>query len=95
VSVVETWNCSRCDEPTSRLHQTERDCWNALKGSMIEPAELQAVTMERDMLRAALAELLEDARDMRSYVPDYFAEKWRHDEALERAARALVQDARS
>jgi hypothetical protein len=44
---------------------------------------------EVDRLRAALVDLLEEARDMRSYVPEYFAKKWKHDEALERAAMAI------
>ncbi len=36
--------------------------------------------------------LLEEAEDMRTYVDDYFAEKWGHDEALEKA-RAVVSAA--
>jgi hypothetical protein len=45
--------------------------------------------VENERLRKAFAELLEGAQDMRSYVPDYFANKWRHDEALGAARKAL------
>jgi hypothetical protein len=30
-------------------------------------------------------DLLDVAKDMRPYVPDYFAEKWKHDEQINRA----------
>ena len=46
---------------------------------------------DRDAYKAALADLLEEAQDMRSYVPEYFAKKWKHDEALDRA-RAVLAD---
>lgn len=39
--------------------------------------------------RDALGELLEEAVDMRSYVPEYFAKKWSHDDALDAARRVL------
>lgn len=47
---------------------------------------------ENERLHAALRDLYEDAQDMRSYVPDYFAKKWKHDEALARAATALGEE---
>lgn len=53
-------------------------------------AEVQALLDEIGRLREAFADLYEEALDMRSYVPDYFAEKWKHDEALERAKSALA-----
>jgi hypothetical protein len=39
---------------------------------------------------AAFQDLLEQAEDMRPYVPDYFAKKWHHDEALDRARAVLT-----
>jgi hypothetical protein len=40
-------------------------------------------------LERAYEELLDLAMDMRSYVPEYFAEKWKHDEGLSAAREAL------
>lgn len=40
---------------------------------------------ERDALQEAFDDLLEVATDMRPYVPDYFAQKWHHDDDLEKA----------
>lgn len=51
--------------------------------------EPDSLVAENERLREAFAALLEEARDMRSYVPDYFAKKWHHDEALEAAQTAL------
>jgi hypothetical protein len=51
--------------------------------------EAQRFRLERDGYRKALQDLLCEAEDMRAYVPDYFAKKWHHDEALERAREVL------
>lgn len=42
-----------------------------------------------ESLTTELRLLLEAAEDMRPYVPDYFAKKWEHDEALARAREVL------
>lgn len=41
---------------------------------------------------SALADAVEGMVDMIGYVPDYFRQKWRHDEYLDRARAALVQE---
>ena len=40
-------------------------------------------------LEEALRALIEDAEDMRSYVPEIFQEKWGHKEAIDKARAAL------
>lgn len=40
-------------------------------------------------LRDALQDALEGLEDMRPYVPDYFADKWDHDDYIDRARSAL------
>jgi hypothetical protein len=50
-----------------------------------------AMRAENERLRTEFVELLDEAKDMRSYVPDYFAKKWKHDEALERAIAVAAE----
>lgn len=52
----------------------------------------QRAEAEAARLRAELAAALELAEDMRAYVPDYFAEKWKHDEGMERLRSAVESD---
>ena len=40
-------------------------------------------------LEEALATLIEDAEDMRSYVPEIFQEKWGHKKAIDKARAVL------
>lgn len=40
-------------------------------------------------VRAALEDAIDGMEDMIVYVPDYFSEKWGHDEFLARARTAL------
>jgi hypothetical protein len=61
---------------------------DGLSGQTLSDRLLSALR-QRDELRAAFVELLEVAEDMRSYVPDYFAEKWKHDEGLAVARAAF------
>ena len=42
-------------------------------------------------LLGALKEALEGMEDMRAYVPDYFATKWGHDDAIARARDAIAR----
>jgi hypothetical protein len=60
---------------------------HGMKALWVEVERLQAL----DVVSAEkYRQLFEAAEDMRSYVPDYFAEKWGHDEAL-RAARKVLE----
>lgn len=54
--------------------------------------ECARLIAERDQYRDALADLLEGAEDMRTYVDRYFAEKWKHDDYLARARAALSRE---
>lgn len=62
---------------SEKLHEAEREERDRLA---------RQVTAATDGLR----DLLEGALDMRSYVPDHFAEKWDHDSYIERATAVLA-----
>ena len=50
---------------------------------------IDALTAERDALRAGLEEALDGMEDMRAYVDPYFAEKRGHDAYIARAQALL------
>lgn len=50
---------------------------------------------EREKVRALFVDLLETAEDMLPYVPEYFREKWGHDDGVARARLWLAEEARS
>ena len=51
--------------------------------------EAQQLQAEVERLRAALSDAVDEMKDMVAYVPDYFREKWKLDEAIERARVAI------
>jgi hypothetical protein len=71
------------DELINQLFETAAD-------HARERASRQAWAEEAARLREVLADALDEMRDMVPYVPEYFREKWRHDEAVDRAATALA-----
>src|SRR5207253_2503648 len=50
---------------------------------MAVSGRIDELATEVERLREAFADLLEAAQDMRDYVPEQFAKKWHHDEALD------------
>lgn len=47
--------------------------------------------MERDRYWSVLSDAVDLAAEMRPYVPDYFADKWAHDDELERLRQTLKE----
>jgi hypothetical protein len=74
-----------------RERTADADPMHALLGLRI--AAIRSTIVSAEVVRAdihrgaveAFRDLLDEAKDMRAYVPEQFAKKWKHDEALERA----------
>jgi len=67
--------------PDCRDKQTFKSCLSC---------ENQKLRSDKQTLVDALEEAIEGMEDMIGYVPDYFREKWKHDDCLKEAHEALA-----
>ena len=67
-----------------------RACVNACEGMEDPEKEIAALRADNQMLVDALEEAIEGMEDMIGYVPDYFREKWKHDDCIKEAREALA-----
>jgi len=67
--------------PDCRDKQTFKSCLSC---------ENQKLRSDKQTLVDALEEAIEGMEDMIGYVPDYFREKWKHDDCIKEAREALA-----